>query len=371
MKRSECAALPGGWIREEVLRTGGVSAGKFDVYYYPPSGKPKCRSKPEMIKVLGDTIDLSGFDYASGTFTSSIRKPQGNKPKPGGQGQNPKTENLLSSQGENGSDADGAASFTQIRHLTGELSRTTSQLARTVSQVGDTTEFSKVVSATKEVVECNTKILGELKDSLLPVVRNIHDEIREMRRDFTLRDDRYLDVLRKISENTSAAAASAASTAASAAASANTSSSRASDVTSEERLLLESLGLTSGPSSLLQQQLLPLIQQQQMIQQQLARQTPNMMPASMAGYGTMYPGTSVFNPMVSLPNSPVPPQPLMSGGPQQRMMPPLPTVPQPQHVVMNQKPAPAPAAPAASASGSKAAPTNVVIKKVSISATRC
>jgi len=91
-RRSECTALPGGWIREEVLRTGGLSAGKFDVYYYPPSGKPKCRSKPEMIKVLGDTIDLSGFDYASGTFTSSIRKPQGNKPKPGGQGQNPKTD---------------------------------------------------------------------------------------------------------------------------------------------------------------------------------------------------------------------------------------------------------------------------------------
>ena len=168
----------------------------------------------------------------------------------------------------------------QMRHLTGELSRTTSQLARTVSQVGDTTEFSKVVSATKEVVECNTKILGELKDSLLPVVRNIHEEIREMRRDFTMRDDRYIDILRKISDHTSA-------TASSVAASANSNSSRSSDVTSEERLLLESLGLTSGPSSLLQQQLLPLIQQQQMIQQQLARQTPNMMAAA---YGSMYPG---------------------------------------------------------------------------------
>ena len=62
-------------------------------------------------------------------------------------------------------------------------------------------------------------------------------------------------------------------------------------------------------------------------------------------------GTSVFNPMVSLPNSPVPPQQV--GGQQPRMMmPQLPTVPQPQHVVMNQKPA---------ASGSKAAPSNVVI----------
>ena len=97
----------------------------------------------------------------------------------------------------------------QMRHLTGELSRTTSQLAKTVSQVGDTSEFSKVVSATKDVVECNTKILGELKDGLLPVVRNIHDEIRELRRDFAMRDDRYLEVLRKISDNTATSASAA------------------------------------------------------------------------------------------------------------------------------------------------------------------
>ena len=102
-----------------------------------------------------------------------------------------------------------------------------------------------------------------------------------------MRDDRYIDILRKISDHTSATASSAASTASSVAASANSNSSRSSDLTSEERLLLESLGLTSGPSSLLQQQLLPLIQQQQMLQQQLARQTPNMMAAA---YGSMYPG---------------------------------------------------------------------------------
>ena len=82
-RRVECPALPRGWVREEVLRTGGLSAGKFDVYYYPPGGKVKCRSKPEMMKVLGDSLDLSNFDYTQGVFISSIIKPRGNKQKPG------------------------------------------------------------------------------------------------------------------------------------------------------------------------------------------------------------------------------------------------------------------------------------------------
>ena len=110
-KRFECPALPKGWIREEVLRTGtwallqlflciisiseGLSAGKHDVYYYPPEGKPKCRSKPEMAKVLGDSLDLSGFDFSTGVFTStgSTFSPASSvRPSGGRDRENPKTD---------------------------------------------------------------------------------------------------------------------------------------------------------------------------------------------------------------------------------------------------------------------------------------
>ena len=181
----------------------------------------------------------------------------------------------------------------QMRHLTGELSRTNTELAKTVASVGDTTEVSKAVSAVKDVVDTNNKILADIKDNL----RNISDDMRELRRDYRTRDDRILDMLKKISDNTDKAAVAAAATAS---ASASTSNSRASEMSAEERLLFESLGLTSGSlASLLH------YQHQQMIQQQLARQTPNIM-ASMAnmanmGYGgmnNMY-GAGMFSPVAS------------------------------------------------------------------------
>lgn len=52
-RRSECSALPKGWIREEVPRASGtISAGKaVEVIYYAPSGR-KVRTKPELIKYL-------------------------------------------------------------------------------------------------------------------------------------------------------------------------------------------------------------------------------------------------------------------------------------------------------------------------------
>ncbi|KFB45402.1 AGAP003982-PB-like protein [Anopheles sinensis] len=64
-KRNDCVALPKGWQREEVLRKTGLSAGKVDVYYYSPTGK-KIESKPQLARALGDTIDLSTFDYHAG-----------------------------------------------------------------------------------------------------------------------------------------------------------------------------------------------------------------------------------------------------------------------------------------------------------------
>uniref|UniRef100_A0A182QMJ0 MBD domain-containing protein n=1 Tax=Anopheles farauti TaxID=69004 RepID=A0A182QMJ0_9DIPT len=64
-KRNDCVALPKGWQREEVLRKTGLSAGKVDVYYYSPTGK-RIESKPQLARALGDTIDLSTFDYQAG-----------------------------------------------------------------------------------------------------------------------------------------------------------------------------------------------------------------------------------------------------------------------------------------------------------------
>ncbi|XP_030373727.1 methyl-CpG-binding domain protein 2 isoform X1 [Scaptodrosophila lebanonensis] len=66
-KRVDCAALPKGWQREEVLRKSGISAGsgKVDVYYYSPTGK-KIETKPQLARQLGDVIDISNFDFQSG-----------------------------------------------------------------------------------------------------------------------------------------------------------------------------------------------------------------------------------------------------------------------------------------------------------------
>ncbi|XP_070542520.1 methyl-CpG-binding domain protein 2-like [Ptychodera flava] len=73
-KLEECPALPKGWKREEVIRKSGLSAGKTDVYYYSPSAK-KFRSKPQLARYLGDTFDLSTFDFRTGKISAaSVRK---------------------------------------------------------------------------------------------------------------------------------------------------------------------------------------------------------------------------------------------------------------------------------------------------------
>ncbi|XP_037609100.1 methyl-CpG-binding domain protein 2 isoform X2 [Sebastes umbrosus] len=64
-KTMDCPALPPGWKKEEVIRKSGLSAGKSDVYYYSPSGK-KFRSKPQLSRYLGNTVDLGCFDFRTG-----------------------------------------------------------------------------------------------------------------------------------------------------------------------------------------------------------------------------------------------------------------------------------------------------------------
>ncbi|KAJ8374526.1 hypothetical protein SKAU_G00051060 [Synaphobranchus kaupii] len=69
-KRWECSALPKGWKREEVTRKSGLSAGKSDVYYFSPTGK-KFRSKPQLARYLGNSMDLSSFDFRTGKMLMS------------------------------------------------------------------------------------------------------------------------------------------------------------------------------------------------------------------------------------------------------------------------------------------------------------
>ncbi|GAB6025123.1 hypothetical protein CHUAL_010549 [Chamberlinius hualienensis] len=70
-RKMDCPALPKGWKREEIMRRCGLSAGKVDVYYYSPSGK-KFRSKPQLARYLGDTVDLASFDYRTGKVNSIL-----------------------------------------------------------------------------------------------------------------------------------------------------------------------------------------------------------------------------------------------------------------------------------------------------------
>nr|CAG4644215.1 EOG090X0BDJ [Lepidurus arcticus] len=70
-KRYECPALPKGWQREELVRKSGLSAGRIDVFYYSPNGK-KFRTKPQLARYLGDTIDLATFDFRTGKVNSGL-----------------------------------------------------------------------------------------------------------------------------------------------------------------------------------------------------------------------------------------------------------------------------------------------------------
>ncbi|XP_016339999.1 methyl-CpG-binding domain protein 2-like [Sinocyclocheilus anshuiensis] len=89
-KKADCPALPPGWKKEEVIRKSGMSAGKSDVYYYSPTGK-KFRSKPQLSRYLGNSVDLGCFDFRTGKMMPS--KMQKNK-------QRLRSDNLSLSKGK-------------------------------------------------------------------------------------------------------------------------------------------------------------------------------------------------------------------------------------------------------------------------------
>lgn len=73
-RKADCPGLPPGWTREECVRQCGLSAGKTDVYYFSPEGV-KIRSKPQLARYLGESFDLSAFDFRTGKLlTSALRK---------------------------------------------------------------------------------------------------------------------------------------------------------------------------------------------------------------------------------------------------------------------------------------------------------
>ena len=91
--RAECPALPKGWVREEVPRRtdnthgnsgssinshikGASNAPRSDVYYISPMGK-RVRSKPELMKFFGDTVDLTNFEYRSGKINPMLSSRRG------------------------------------------------------------------------------------------------------------------------------------------------------------------------------------------------------------------------------------------------------------------------------------------------------
>ena len=69
---------------ESVMFTTSRPMGKRSVWTvltYLRRCDNQVRSKPELIKLLGDTVDLSTFDYSTGTMNSTLIKPRGRMPK--------------------------------------------------------------------------------------------------------------------------------------------------------------------------------------------------------------------------------------------------------------------------------------------------
>ncbi|KAK2704445.1 methyl-CpG-binding domain protein 2-like [Artemia franciscana] len=79
IRRTDCPALPKGWQRQETVKKCGLASGRTDVVYFSPSGK-RIRSKPQLVKYLGDSIDLTAFDFKTGKINSELlRRSKKNK----------------------------------------------------------------------------------------------------------------------------------------------------------------------------------------------------------------------------------------------------------------------------------------------------
>uniref|UniRef100_T1JJU1 MBD domain-containing protein n=1 Tax=Strigamia maritima TaxID=126957 RepID=T1JJU1_STRMM len=65
----ERAPVPGkaGWIKEQVQRQTGATAGQWDIYFYPPGQQVKLRSRPEVKEYceneLNETYVASEYDW--------------------------------------------------------------------------------------------------------------------------------------------------------------------------------------------------------------------------------------------------------------------------------------------------------------------
>ncbi|XP_078520867.1 methyl-CpG-binding domain protein 1 isoform X4 [Lissotriton helveticus] len=84
----DCRLLGPGWKRREVFRKSGFTCGKTDTYYQSPTGE-KFRSKIEMVKYLGSSVDLTLFDFKNGTLlapeelqTRKRKRSEGNNQEP-------------------------------------------------------------------------------------------------------------------------------------------------------------------------------------------------------------------------------------------------------------------------------------------------
>ncbi|XP_069799442.1 methyl-CpG-binding domain protein 1-like isoform X2 [Dendropsophus ebraccatus] len=88
-----------GWKRRTAVRKSGASSGQSDTYYQSPTGV-RFRSRNELAKYLGDSVDLSWFDFKRGVvLPSDKRKPLRNSrrsPKTSKRKTNPQSKELKS-----------------------------------------------------------------------------------------------------------------------------------------------------------------------------------------------------------------------------------------------------------------------------------